>query len=48
MITQHMNLQCGLFANFNGKHFVGELGRSKKNSWNSLFKKNYFQNKSFV
>jgi len=24
-----MNLQHGFFANFNGKHFVGEVRRSK-------------------
>jgi len=27
---QHMHLQHGLFAIFNGKHFVDGIGRNKK------------------
>jgi len=30
---QHLNLQQGLFANFNGKHFVGKVGRREEKSF---------------
>jgi len=44
---QHTKLQ-GLFANFSGKHFVGEVGRSnEKNSWNYFSEEIILQNLIF-
>jgi len=42
---RHANLQHGLYANFNGKHFVGGIGRSKENKNHhetSFIRKNIF------
>jgi len=35
-----MNLEHALFANFNGKHVDGEIGRIKKNICHKLFLRN--------
>ena len=41
---QHLNLQQGLFANFNGKHFVGKVGRREEKSflWKNILRRIVF------